>query len=178
MPEQFERGIMSETDFSKYWWDAGTLEDSAREYVEESEESAKVYLRESWLAATMAILHRARWATNLTQAEVAERLGTTQSAIARLERADDTTFGRFWEYLYACGVVPLELETVCFEDLREYVRRQPGADRTVEPVKQWMAKSKKTVNRESTSKTPRRKQPASKDNIPAFGNEETEPYSV
>jgi transcriptional regulator with XRE-family HTH domain len=167
---------MSETDFSKYWWDAGTLEDSAREWVEESEESARDYLRESWLAATMAMLSRARWASKLTQVEVAARLGTTQSAIARLERADDTTFGRFWEFLYACGVVPLELETVPFDDLREYVRQQPGADRTVEPVKQWISKSKKTVNRKSTTNKPKRKQPAPKDTIPAFVNEDVEPY--
>jgi transcriptional regulator with XRE-family HTH domain len=169
---------MSETDFSKYWWDAGTLEDSARESVEESEESAKVYLRESWLAATMAMLSRARWAAKLTQAEVAERLGTTQSSVARLERADDTTFGRFWEYLYACGVVPLELETVPFDDLREYVHQQPGADRTAEPVKKWIAKNKKVVNRKTASKPPKRKQPVPRGKIPAFVNEDEESYSA
>lgn len=156
----------------------GTLADMARERVEESEERAKGYLRESWRAQTMALLHRARWAADLTQAEVAERLGTTQSAVARLERSEDTTLRRIWEYLYACGVTPLEIETVPFDDLREYVRQQPGADRTVELVKQWTAKSKKTVNRKSTSKTPRRKQPASRTKIPAFVNEDNEPYST
>jgi transcriptional regulator with XRE-family HTH domain len=169
---------MSETDFSKYWWDAGTLEDSARESVEESEESARIYLRESWLAASMALLSRARWAANLTQAEVAQRLGTTQSAIARLERADETTLGRFWEFLYACGVTPLEIETVHFADLREYVRQQPGADRTAEPVKKWIAKNKKVVNRKATAKTPRRKQTAAPSKVPAFINEDEEPYSA
>jgi hypothetical protein len=79
----------------------GTLADAAREYVEESEESAHIYLRESWLSGAIATMYRARWAADLTQAEVAERLGTTQSAIARLERADDTTLRRLWEYLYA-----------------------------------------------------------------------------
>jgi hypothetical protein len=120
----------------------GTMDDAARRYVEESEESAKIYLRESWLAGMMATLYRARWAANLTQAEVAERLGTTQSAVARLERAEDTSLRRFWEYLYACGVTPVEIETVPFDNLREYVRQHPGDDRTAEPVKKWIAKNK------------------------------------
>jgi transcriptional regulator with XRE-family HTH domain len=147
------------------------MDDAARRYVEESEESAKIYLRESWLSGMIATLYRARWAADLTQAEVAERLGTTQSAIARLERAEDTTLKRLWEYLYACGVTPVEVETVPFAELREYVRQQPGADRTAEPVKKWRARKHRPKS------TPRRKRtPQSK--APAFINEDKETYSA
>jgi transcriptional regulator with XRE-family HTH domain len=149
----------------------GTLADAAREYVEESEESAHIYLRESWLSGAIATMYRARWAADLTQAEVAERLGTTQSAIARLERADDTTLRRLWEYLYACGVTPVEIETVPFTDLREYVRQQPGADRTAAPLKKWRAR------KTPPKSTPRRKR-APQDKVPAFINEDEEPYSA
>jgi transcriptional regulator with XRE-family HTH domain len=149
----------------------GTIADMARESVEESEESAKGFLRESWRAHTMATLYRARWAANLTQAEVAESLGTTQSAIARLERAEDTSLRRFWDYLYVCGVSPLWVETVPFSELREYVRQQPGADRTARPVEKWRA------SKHPPKATPRRKR-AARSKEPAFINEDKETYSA
>ncbi len=119
------------------------LDDATREFIEEDGESRKAYFRESWLAAAMATLYRARWGSGLTQAELAQRLGTTQSAIARLERSDDTKLSTFWEYLYACDVAPAEIETVPVADFVRYVHRQPSADRNAVTIAQWTQASRK-----------------------------------
>ncbi len=120
------------------WWDTGTIADAVVEVLEESEDSARVYLRESWLAATMGLLRECRRRAGLTQTEVADLMGTKQPAIARLERADDTTLGRFWDYLSACGKAPLEIETVPVSALRRYALADVDAPRTAAKVSQWL----------------------------------------
>jgi transcriptional regulator with XRE-family HTH domain len=51
-----------------------------------------------------SLIREARRRAGLTQAELAARVGTTQSAIARLERGrTEPTFERVQEILRACG---------------------------------------------------------------------------
>jgi transcriptional regulator with XRE-family HTH domain len=51
------------------------------------------------------LIREARRRAGLTQAQLAERLGTTQSAIARLERgATEPSYARVAEAVAACGL--------------------------------------------------------------------------
>lgn len=119
--------------------DAGTLDDAVRDVMSESEASRQAYLKESWLAATIALLRRARQQAGLTQADLAERLSTRQPSIARLERAEDTTLGRLWDYLAACGVAPAEIETMAVSDLARFVEANPAGARSASVVRTWLA---------------------------------------
>lgn len=75
----------------------------------------------------MAQLRRVREWAGLTQAQVAEKLGTTQSAISRLE-ADEQggiTWKRYCDYMDACGVIPLNLELVDPAEAQARAEPQP-----------------------------------------------------
>ncbi len=137
-PEPSASNLPDEEVTDELWWDTGTLADSVAEVLEESEASGLAYLRESWLAATMGLLRDCRRRAGLTQAEVADRLGTQQPSIARLERAGDTTLGRFWDYLSACGQAPLEIEAVSVSALRQYALADADAPRGASEVQRWL----------------------------------------
>jgi DNA-binding XRE family transcriptional regulator len=119
-----------------------TLVDEGR-----STTAAAAYLREDWMSGVIALLRAARREAGLTQGEIAERLGTTQSAVARLERGDDVKLSRVWDYLWACGKTPLTVETVAAARLRRYVAKQPSAPRTASAVDRWI------VGREATQRS-------------------------
>lgn len=119
------------------WEDAGTIDDLVRDLLQESDETARLYLRESWIASVFAVLRETRRAADLTQQELADRLGMKQSAIARLERAEDTKLSTLWNYLAACGQTPTDLQTVSLKQLRAFVLADPDAPRTAEAVGSW-----------------------------------------
>lgn len=115
------------------------LSDLVREVLEESDESANAYLVQSWLSSAIEALYDARRRANLTQKEVAERLGTKQPAIARLEKDDEgrVSLHRYIEYALACGVLPLDLSLRPVSALREYALNDPDAPRTERAYEAW-----------------------------------------
>lgn len=119
------------------WVEARTTTDLIRELLETDGESARHYLRESWLAGVFGLLRSSRRAAGLTQQELADKLGVKQSAIARLERAGDTKLSTVWNYLAACGQAPAEIETVLLSQLRAYALADPAAPRTAPEVGTW-----------------------------------------
>ena len=48
-------------------------------------------------------LHRARTKAHLSQAQVAERMGTTQSVVSRIERGGNVSVDTLARYAKACG---------------------------------------------------------------------------
>ncbi len=122
--------------------DTGTIDDLVRDLLLESDETAIMYLRESWIASAFALLRDTRRAADLSQQQVADRLGMKQSAIARLEGAEDTKLSTVWKYLTACGQGVADLEAVPLERLRTFALTDSGAPRTAQVVDtasiQWL----------------------------------------
>lgn len=87
---------------------SGTISHLASELAED-EEVGPHYHRAQWIAQTISALRHARYDSGKSQKDIAEALGTKQPAIARLERSDDITLGRIWDYLHACGKAPLPI---------------------------------------------------------------------
>lgn len=105
----------------------------------ESEEAAGEYLKATWFYRAMEGIREARIQSGLTQSDVAEKIGTTQSVIARLENAYEGTFSlnRFLEYAWASGAAPLDLTWVSPDELRAFAALNPAAPRTEEAVRLW-----------------------------------------
>lgn len=77
----------------------------------DGEEFTLEYLKARFLSSVGRSLYYARRQAGLTQAQVAERMNTTQSAIARFE-ADKNgamSFHRYVDFAIACGLMPHSL---------------------------------------------------------------------
>lgn len=96
------------------------LDDVVNDLLEAGGEGATAYLQHWWLCDTVDALVSARHRAGLTQADVAERMGTTQSAIARLERDRDggISLRRYVAYCVACGVLPDVMQMAAVEARR------------------------------------------------------------
>ena len=103
------------------------------------DEGAEEYLLTSWFYRGMEAIRNARLANGLTQRDVAEKLRTTQSVVARLENAHRGTFSleRFLRYAWACGAAPLDFAHVAPAELRQFAAHDPGAPRTAEAIRNW-----------------------------------------
>lgn len=116
-----------------------TLEDLARHFLRESDESARLFLKQSWISHLVSTLRTARLAAGLTQADLAEKLGTTQSAIARLENDDKGSLSirRMIDYTFACGMAPFDLSLERIEQLRDFALNDPDGERTERAFLKW-----------------------------------------
>ncbi len=97
-----------------------------REYLSEPE-SRDRWLVSTWYSELITQAIGARSRAGLTQGDIAERMGTTQSAIARLENDLDAKVGagRLVRYLTACGVVPMT-DTIPFEAVMDGLMADPS----------------------------------------------------
>ncbi len=116
-----------------------SVSNSIRKKIAESGEGAQKFLAERFVSQTMVSLFHARRKSGLTQAQVAEKLNTKQSAIARMENdlSGSVSLRRYVEMAAACGMVPLEITLVPVDELREYVIANPDAPRTADAFQQW-----------------------------------------
>lgn len=99
-----------------------------RRYLSQPE-SRDRWLVSTWYSDLVSQAIGARTHAGLTQKDIAERLGTTQSAIARLENDLDAKAGagRLFRYLIACGVVPMA-DAVPLEDALAQLDETPSKD--------------------------------------------------
>lgn len=118
-----------------------TLADLVRGILTESDDAAVAYLRQSWLSHTMSALREARRSAHVTQEDIAKKLGTTQSAVARLERDHEgrLTLHRFLDFALACGTLPLDIVVEPIGAVRAYVHANPGEFFTQVDYQSWLA---------------------------------------
>jgi transcriptional regulator with XRE-family HTH domain len=102
-----------------------TVEDLIAEYIR-TPEQRRMFLRKGWIHDVIMQLIRVRCDAGLTQAELGERLGKQQSAIARLERGDDLKLSTLFDYLAALDLTPAD--QIPLGSYSEAVRRIPGAE--------------------------------------------------
>ena len=107
---------------------------------EQGKEFASEYLKSAFLTSAANGLFYMRRQAGLTQAQVAERLHTKQSAIARLE--DDFDGGislrRYVDFALACGMVPHDITFAPLEAAISYTIAQPKIPCTQVNYQEWL----------------------------------------
>jgi transcriptional regulator with XRE-family HTH domain len=116
-----------------------TSEEATRRMLESDPESGQAYLRRSWLLEAVRALRDARRRAGFTQEEVAQRLHTTQSAIARMESDHDgrMSLHRYVDFAVACESLPLDISLVPLRDIYRFAASQPDAARTGQQFDVW-----------------------------------------
>ncbi|MDQ3655127.1 MAG: helix-turn-helix domain-containing protein [Chloroflexota bacterium] len=112
---------------------SGTIDELISEYAGDDEVSSD-FLKARWIAHTLSTMRTCRVDHELTQADMAEALGTKQPSVARLERGEDITLSRMWDYFYACGMAPLQIPFVEFGKLKGFVVEFPDRPTTLSAV--------------------------------------------
>lgn len=114
----------------------------ARELTDERNDPAFVeeYLKTGFLSSAVDALFYARRRLGLTQAQLAERLNTKQTSIARLEAdtSGSLTLRRYVEIALACGMVPLNITLAPIDSVSDFVRSHPDSPLTSELYEAWM----------------------------------------
>ena len=91
-----------------------TLEESILEDIGIEVDKAVAFLVEEFVRDTVLGLRRLRVQANLSQAELAQKLRTTQSGISRseLDTSGGLTLRRLANWMVACGAVPREVVSI------------------------------------------------------------------
>lgn len=106
---------------------------------EHGQEYAVGYLKADFLASAATVLSDLRHKAGLTQAQVAERLHTKQSAVARLEADFDGAMSlrRYIDFALACGVIPHHFTFTPVETARNFTIENPETPLTFENQLNW-----------------------------------------
>ncbi len=107
---------------------------------EQGQEFALEYLKSDFLTAAVNALFYMRRESGLTQAQVAERLHTTQSAVARSEGDFDggISLRRYVAFALACGMVPHNITFAPFNSVVSYTIAQPNIPFTQVNHQEWL----------------------------------------
>jgi len=117
----------------------GSVGDAIYEILETGSDETREYLKERFLTAAVLSLFEQRKASGLTQAEVAERLGTKQPAISSIEAdfSGSFSFRRYVDYALACGTLPLDLSFAPVEGIRRFLLDEPSDAPTAMAYAGW-----------------------------------------
>ncbi len=107
---------------------------------EEGKDFAVDYFKSGFMSSAVNTLFYMRRQAGLTQAQVAERLNTKQSAIARLEGDVDggISLRRYIEFALACGMVPHDITFAPLESVVNYTVAQPKVPYTQVNYQEWL----------------------------------------
>lgn len=119
----------------------GTIGDSIQQLLEENSAETREYLKERLLTSAALGLGAHRKAAGITQADLAERLGTKQPAISALEGdlSGSFSFRRYVDYLLACNVLPLDLSFAPVEGVRQFLLTNFNESPTATAYATWFA---------------------------------------
>lgn len=122
---------------------AGTMTDYLIQKLtdeEQGKEFASEYLKSAFLSSAVNALFYMRRQAGLTQAQVAERLHTKQSAVARLEGDFDggIALHRYIDFALACGMVPHNITFAPLESVISYTIAQPKILFTEVTYQEWL----------------------------------------
>jgi transcriptional regulator with XRE-family HTH domain len=123
---------------------SGSISDYIKERLSIDKEGdfVRAYLKKGFLTAAMEVLFYARREAGLTQTQVADRLHTKHTSIARWEAdtSGSISLGRYAEMALAYGMIPLDIKLVPIRSLCEYVTEDPQAPRTADCYDAWLKK--------------------------------------
>jgi transcriptional regulator with XRE-family HTH domain len=107
---------------------------------EEGKDFAVEYFKSGFLSSAVNTLFYMRRQAGLTQAQVAERLNTKQSAVARLEGDFDggISLRRYIDFALACGMVPHSITFAPLESAINYTIAQPKIAYTQVNHQEWL----------------------------------------
>jgi transcriptional regulator with XRE-family HTH domain len=107
---------------------------------EQGQEFAFEYLKSAFLTEAINALFYMRRQAGLTQAQVAERLNTKQSAVARLEGDSDggISLRRYVDFALACGMVPHDITFAPLESAISYTIAQAKIPYTQVNYQEWL----------------------------------------
>ena len=107
---------------------------------EQGKEFASEYLKSAFLSSAVNALFYMRRQAGLTQAQIAERLNTKQSAVARLEADFDggISLRRYVDFALACGMVPHNVTFAPLESAISYTIAQPKIPYTEVNYQEWL----------------------------------------
>ena len=121
----------------------GTMTDYLIEKLmdeEQNQEFAFDYFKSAFVTSAVNALFYMRRQAGLTQAQVAERLNTKQSAIARLEGDFDggISLRRYVDFALSCGMVPHNITFAPLQSVISYTIAQPKVPYTQVNYQEWL----------------------------------------
>ena len=109
-----------------------SLVDVERSVVNQTSSATNYWIEVGWKTNLSDAIWRARYEAGISQSELAERLGTTQSEISKIERGKDIKLSRYVQIMVALGKVPTVPEFIPLDVAVRAVKENPRVPLTRE----------------------------------------------